>query len=401
MVKGAALTTEAVPESYRGREQAYVKHKLLGGYLERLFLIVGSSLNILGLSELCYVDCFAGPWQDDSDELASTSIAVALQAMARTRDALTKVGRGVTYRALFIEKDKRRYAKLKGFLDTHRQEGIAAEAWNGDFTERRQAILEWCGGKSFAFLFIDPMGWKDVGVNNLAMLLQRPNTEFLINFMYTNINRTIAWDGSLLQVTKSLGTVPDLTGASPEEREISIIRQYCGALKSRLSCRGANGFSASACVLEPNRDRTIYHLVYATCHPKGLIEFMEQSESVMPIQSDVRNEAKQFRRVQKTGQKEMFAASEVSKPPALEADRSQIEQFWLEYVAPGPRKVDTEAFARILEEHGWFPGQVQGALGRLIHAGKIRNLDAKGSRRTKHFVHYEKGETLQLVMEDS
>jgi three-Cys-motif partner protein len=390
------LAAETIPESYRGREQAYVKHKLLGGYLERLFLIVGSSLNLLGLTELCYVDCFAGPWQDDSDELASTSIAVALNAMARTRDALTKSGRSVTYRALFIEKGKSRYAKLKGFLDAHRWEGIAAEAWNGDFAERRQAILDWCGGNSFAFLFIDPTGWKDVGVNDLAMLLQRPNTEFLINFMYTNINRTINWEGSLAQVTNLLGTIPDLAGASPEEREISIIRQYCGALKSRLSCRGRKGFAASACVLEPGRDRTIYHLVYATCHPKGLIEFMEQSESVMPIQSGIRSEAKQFRRIQKTGQKEMFAASEVINPPALETSGGQIEQFWLDFVARGPRKVDTEAFARILEEHGWFPGEVQSALGRLIRAGKIRNSGAQGSRRTKRFVHYEKGETLQL-----
>jgi len=388
-----------VPESYRGREQAYVKHKLLGGYLERLFLIVGSSLSLLGLSELCYVDCFAGPWQDDSDELASTSIAVALKAMARTREALTKGSRSVTYRALFIEKGMRRYAKLKGFLDTHRQEGIAAEAWNGDFTERRQAILDWCGGKSFAFLFIDPMGWKDVGVNNLAMLLQRPNTEFLINFMYANINRTVTWEGSLPQVTNLLGAVPDLAGASPEEREIAIIRQYCGALKYRLSCRGGKGFAASACVLEPGRDRTIYHLVYATCHPKGLIEFMEQSESVMPIQSGVRSEAKQFRRIQKTGQKEMFAASEVINPPVSKTDGGRIEQFWLDYVAQGPRKVDSEAFARILEEYGWFPGQVQGALGRLMRAGKIRNLGAQGSRRTKRFVHYEKSETLTLVAE--
>ena len=393
------MAAETVPESYRGREQAYVKHKLLGGYLERLFLIVGSSMNLLGLSELCYVDCFAGPWQDDSDELASTSIAVALKAMARTRDALAGVGRSVTYRALFIEKRKRRYAKLKGFLDTHRQEGIAAEAWNGEFIERRQAILDWCGGNSFAFLFIDPTGWKDVGVKDLAMLLQRPNTEFLINFMYANVNRTITWERSLPQVINLLGTVPDLAGASPEEREIAIIRQYCSALKSRLSCRGGNGFSASACVLEPNRDRTIYHLVYATCHPKGLIEFMEQSESVMPIQSNVRIEAKQFRRIEKSRQSELFAASEISNPPVLKSDGGRIEQFWLDYVARGPRKIDSEAFARILEEYGWFPSQVQGALGQLIRAGKIRNLGAQGSRRTKRFVHYEKGETLTLVAE--
>ncbi|MCI0421304.1 MAG: hypothetical protein L0312_19105, partial [Acidobacteria bacterium] len=46
----------------------------------------------------------------------------------------------------------------------------------------------------------------------------------------------------------------------------------------------------------------------------------------------------------------------------------------------------------------WFPGDLQRALGNLIAAGKARNLDAPGKRRTK-FVHVEKGERLQLVEE--
>ncbi len=32
-----------VPESYRNREQAYVKHHLLQTYLERLFMIIGQT----------------------------------------------------------------------------------------------------------------------------------------------------------------------------------------------------------------------------------------------------------------------------------------------------------------------------------------------------------------------
>lgn len=51
-----------VPETYRGREQAYIKHRLLESYLEKLFLIVGMSARKLGITEFCYVDCFAGPW---------------------------------------------------------------------------------------------------------------------------------------------------------------------------------------------------------------------------------------------------------------------------------------------------------------------------------------------------
>ena len=49
------VSVEAVPESYAGREQAYIKHMLLGGYLRRLFVIVGNSLAKFGLDSLCYV----------------------------------------------------------------------------------------------------------------------------------------------------------------------------------------------------------------------------------------------------------------------------------------------------------------------------------------------------------
>jgi hypothetical protein len=53
-----------IPEHYKGREQAYIKHTLLKSYLERLFMIIGQSA-----TRICYVDCFAGPWQEGSDYL--------------------------------------------------------------------------------------------------------------------------------------------------------------------------------------------------------------------------------------------------------------------------------------------------------------------------------------------
>ncbi len=48
------------PEDYIGKEQAFIKHNLLKSYLERLFMIVGRYEE-----KILYVDCFAGPWQED------------------------------------------------------------------------------------------------------------------------------------------------------------------------------------------------------------------------------------------------------------------------------------------------------------------------------------------------
>jgi hypothetical protein len=56
---------------YKGREQAYIKHTLLETYLYKLFMILGQHVQTIS-----YVDCFAGPWQNNSDDLSDTSIGI-------------------------------------------------------------------------------------------------------------------------------------------------------------------------------------------------------------------------------------------------------------------------------------------------------------------------------------
>ena len=63
-----------IPEHYHGREQAFIKHELLRAYLERLFMIIGKHEKTIS-----YVDCFAGPWQEDTEDLEDTSIAISLR----------------------------------------------------------------------------------------------------------------------------------------------------------------------------------------------------------------------------------------------------------------------------------------------------------------------------------
>lgn len=53
----------------------------------------------------------------------------------------------------------------------------------------------------------------------------------------------------------------------------------------------------------------------------------------------------------------------------------------------------------ILEETDWFPGDLQSALGNLINAGKVRNLDAP-RKRPKKPLHWDKDERLELMEKD-
>ena len=181
--------SKEVLDAYHGREQAFIKHSLLKAYLETLFLIIGMGSEKLGVSELCYVDCFAGPWRDESEGLGTTSIAISLGILEQCRKELLRRGKSLRFRALYVEKSKTAYARLERHLQDHSPEGIETKPLKGDFVDLRQQILDWCGTGSFAFFFIDPKGWTDVRVDVLKPLLQRPQSEFLINFMYDFVNR--------------------------------------------------------------------------------------------------------------------------------------------------------------------------------------------------------------------
>lgn len=102
-----------IPAHYKGREQAYIKHTLLETYLFKLFMIIGQSHPTIS-----YVDCFAGPWQEASEDLSDTSIGRSLSTMNSCLESLRNMGHNVRFRALFVEKDPKKYHRLKKYLDT-------------------------------------------------------------------------------------------------------------------------------------------------------------------------------------------------------------------------------------------------------------------------------------------
>jgi three-Cys-motif partner protein len=146
-----------VPANYHGREQAFVKHRLLETYLQTLFMIIG-----MNQRSIRYVDCFSGPWQEGSAELQDTSIGIVLKIFQKSQEGLKKLGREVTFHALFIEKDTSAFQKLQSHLSGFSRAGIFTDALHGDFFELRDSMLKWCGPDDFTFFFVDPKGWKNV-----------------------------------------------------------------------------------------------------------------------------------------------------------------------------------------------------------------------------------------------
>ena len=293
-----------LPDSYRGREQTYVKHHLLRTCLEKLFMIIGQHQ-----SGIRYVDCFSGPWQEGSEDLQDTSVGIALAIMQKCQEGLKTIGKNAQFQALFIEKDKKAYDKLVSYLNLSSPPEVETAARNGEFFDLRESILSWCGQADFAFFFIDPTGWKRVvEIPTLRPFLERPNSEFLINFMYDFVLRTHTQEAFQEDMCAIFGDLPDTAGLPPKQREEHLIRLYRQRLKEITSTKGGIARTASVPVLYPLRDRTLYHLVYLTRHAKGLSVFMEASEKIEYVQRRSRAQAKQEHRESRTKQRELFSA---------------------------------------------------------------------------------------------
>jgi three-Cys-motif partner protein len=393
------LISSSIPEAYEGREQALVKHALLKSHLEKLVLIIGMAAKKVRRAEICFVDCFAGPWGALNDDLEGTSISLSLKTLASCKETLAKLGVDVTMRALYIEKDKSAFERLSAFLGSKAPPTVAQACLHGDFVDLREDILKWCGTDAFTFFFVDPKGWKDIGIEIMRPLLQRPRSEFLINFAYNFINRTAsmaAWQDAMVEL---LGSSVNLDGLQSTEREEALVNAYRSSLKacvpsSRPEYRPR---SAYVTVLDPLHQRTKYHLVYLTCHPIGIVEFMDMSEKADLVQRRVRAAKQIDVRQQKTGVMDMFGIEPQSEPVDGRCSPDVVDSFWKRNLAAGERRIGIAEFADILEATNWLPGDLQSSLVRLVKAGTVRNLDADAPKRRTKPLHFEKAERLQLA----
>ncbi len=380
-----------IPYHYKGKEQTFIKHKLLETYLERLFMIIGQHE-----SQIRYVDCFAGPWNTESDDLSDTSIAISLRLMKACRESLKKRGKNVGFKALFIEKDPGSYEKLDLFLKTQSTEGVSADSMCGDFYPLRSNILEWCGDNDFTFFFIDPTGWKEVvEIETLRPLLMRKQSEYLINFMFyciLRVHNQALFERHMIEI---FGEAPNTSGLSSKERETCLIELYRSQLINAHG-QGVHNRTRSAFVkiLDPIKDRTKYHLVYLTRHPLGITVFMEESEKLDLVQKYVRAQTKQDCRVSRSGQGELFPAEAGIFSERM--DLASVKDYWLEKLTFDAKRFGIEQLADMLEETGWFIGDFQKAFNELIDEGKVKNLDAS-RKRPAHAVHFKDGESLVKV----
>jgi three-Cys-motif partner protein len=337
---------------------------------------------------ICYVDCFAGPWQEGAESLEDTSIAISLNIMNKCQVALARSGKHVHFRALFIEKRKKSFKKLKEFLENRKMANIEICQLHGNFYTLRESICSWCDDNSFVFFFIDPTGWRNVvEINTLRPFLNRKNSECLINFMFDYILRTHTQNTFNEQMREIFGEVPDTNKLNPDEKENKIISMYCERLKKSSQDITDVPRLAHVKVLYPTKDRTFYDLVYLTRHPLGIVKFMEVSEKLDIIQDNIRNIAKQNKKIESSGQTELFSATVGMQNKTRSLELSLIKEYWLELLSAEPRRYGLVDLADMLEKYGCFISDIQKAFKELEKEGKVKNYDSN-RKRPKNVVHF-------------
>jgi three-Cys-motif partner protein len=390
---------EIIPSAYIGREQAYIKHLLLDGYLERLLYIVGWSASQLGHEEIIFVDCFAGPWKDESGDLAATSIAISMNLLSKVQYSLEKAGKPVRFRAVYVEKDDGAFGRLSQFLSSHSPANVKTAAIHGDFTQSIPDILARCPAKSFTFFFIDPKGWMTVKPEILKPLLTRPRSEFLINFMYDFINRAASMGALRNEIAALLGGHFDVDKipTNPAQREQFLLERYRNALVERVSIGKAKALSGYVTILDPTSDRTKYHLIYLTRHPRGIIEFMTQSQKLAEVQSAVRTAAKFHKQTRGDATADLFGVDASQVEPSFgeaNARLDDLKKLWMARIGDQPLPVTEAVFADLICKSNCFPSELQLALRELMQCDDVQNVDAGPKLRPKNVVDYAKGETL-------
>ncbi|TCV97727.1 three-Cys-motif partner protein [Luteibacter rhizovicinus] len=389
------LSREAL-QQYEEREHSLVKHTILESYLERLLMIVGQ-----WAPKIAYIDGFAGPWKSAAADLSDTSPGIAIRTMAACQANLaSKLKRTVRVRSVFLETDDERASLLEQHIPGAPANIVRPEVWRKPFESAIPDLLKWLEPDEFAFVFVDPFGWKGiVEPSSLAPLLQRSKTELLINFMWNFINLATGHDDQSANLIAIFGEGWEVaaTGASETKRR-DLMHRY----RQRLTdaCRGITRTRLRTAMLPVeyvHQDKVVFYLVYTTHNPTGLVTFHEEAEETSRQQKRLKLQYRLDKLLKNHGQADIFTADghDAERRTSLE----EVKRQWLAFFPnPGSElQVDPTVMADLIEHSDFLLSEYQIALAELIEEGVIENTQAKRPRSKFAVKFAKKGELLRRL----
>jgi three-Cys-motif partner protein len=371
-------------KDYKGREQAYVKHVFLEGYLERLVHKIASKYEVIA-----YVDGFAGPWQSATEQFQDTSFGIALNALRKAKRTWKAVGHDIKMFAYLVEQDFVAYSRLAEV--PARYSDVEVKIYNCEFLEALPTVLGDIPPAAFAFFFIDPKGWR-FRLHDLVKMLQRPRSEVVFNFMFDFVNRAASMKEPAIEQgvdelipfgewRKKLEKA-ERHAATSEDRKTIIV----DAFGESLAKVGSYKYVAETTVLRPLSDRPLYCLCYATRHPEGIKVFRDCQVNALREQAKTRAATKLKHAEVTTGQGEIFESLHDMAPDDLEAKlaaaMAAAEQTLLELTPTAPKAAKYEdVWPRVLAKHVVRLPDINQIAARLRKEGTIVFLDWERGKR--------------------
>jgi hypothetical protein len=272
-------------------------------------------------------------------------------------------------RCLFIEADKARFETLESA--TRSTARVDTKALFGQFEALIGEILQFIG-HGFSLVFIDPTGWEGFAMDRIRPILERPRGEVIVNFMFDYINRFINDPRPEIESSfnELFGTQDWHHLRRAEDRE-DIVRFY----SEQLRLTGGYRFSTFTPIFKPLSDRAYFHLIYCTRSIRGLIEFRESEKRSLPDREKIRNRAKQTARISRTGQFELYGASEIDTSNIFGSYRASNLQragdVFVQKLGPGSRITYEELLGSILVLPYVWEGDVKAMLATAREKGDV------------------------------
>jgi three-Cys-motif partner protein len=234
-------------------QQTKIKHFVFQDYFDHWVTIVGK------WNDLNYFDCHAGSGAYlEGDKIYWGSPVLAAETIEKKEADLDR-----SVNLVLIEEDDEDIENIKRVF-LHRKLKTCPLFIRGDFDLSVNRILDNLQGKlKPTFFFVDPFGFK-INISTLHRIMQIPQSEILLNFMFTQVNRFLIDD--LEDALNGLFGCPDwkeVREMHGEARERGIIDLYRKQLK-----KSAN-FVYPYRISFPDKDRTYYYLFHLTNHVKG------------------------------------------------------------------------------------------------------------------------------------
>lgn len=367
-----------VPAEYHGREQSFLKHRVLEQYLARWGQKLGS-LSRRGAVRLWYVDCFAGPWMSRSPTLEDTSIHIGVRALTEAAATWQAAGHSIEVNAVFVESDRSAFEVLRNHLAT-REGPVVTRALYGEFGQHVGSIAAMLRDDP-AFIFVDPTGFKGATMSFIAPLVRCPVRDVLVNVMFEHINRWKDDPRAFLreQMREFFGLEDGNLPVGLSEEELFAL--YRENLKARCGLK----FAADLAVPHPTKDRTWFHLVVGGNHREALRVFRDVETSVIATEAArVRESASKRRDEERTGQTALAFDTAAPVEPRFDAkyriDDARLGDVLIAALASGSRRFDT-VWPALLEAHHVTFAQVARVALHAEAAGRISIERATTSRR--------------------